>query len=518
MKNETSAIHQLLSLLGATASAGTYTESLDKASVHDRYVVSETQLPSATDLRRKLTTIASGNHYSLQVACGDWEDYLALDDIEGFLENWATAIRTSSEAESEVTLNIIKKTNDVLIYLPDHFYLDPVTKKHNVIQFLKDVNVKIQSCETLFLRCLDNRISFPATIGMDASISRSNILRFQHENCHFAQLSHYSHLTPFDFDCSYKDSSFPIQLFKAARNLLAVFFLFDVTNIDYSAKQVDVKLKGERIFTDKVSFEKLQDCPNTYYDIVQWLYSLGGHRADKLMLARNIMSIHLDESVLLLNDEAYSAILSGFEIYLKQNVALYIELKNKLSDYLIDTNKDVESLIASLSNNMKANVFGLFTLCFGLIVSSIVKSGNFDLLRNPYTWATMTVALIISLLLLFLASWDIKDKSLRLKNTYDLLKSRYTDLLIKRDLSKVLIDDNIKKCRLLLEKRRRVYFWSWFLILLIVFVFITALHITMQNSVSSSSSLNPLSIKVQESRASCIQRGFVVPCCFSSKG
>jgi len=62
-------------------------------------------------------------------------------------------------------------------------------------------------------------------------------------------------------------------------------------------------------------------------EIFDWVYTDGNY-TDKIGLARNLISIHLkNDNLLTLDEGTIHSLESGYDIYLKDNVKQYIEIK-----------------------------------------------------------------------------------------------------------------------------------------------------------------------------------------------
>lgn len=70
-------------------------------------------------------------------------------------------------------------------------------------------------------------------------------------------------------------------------------------------------------------------------------------------LARNILSLNFDKENLKLSETAFEAIKSGYKIYQKENIKQYIEIRNKISDQLIELQNKADKIVASFVSDYK---------------------------------------------------------------------------------------------------------------------------------------------------------------------
>ena len=99
------------------------------------------------------------------------------------------------------------------------------------------------------------------------------------------------------------------------------------------------------------------------YKIYDWIYS-GGSSIDKAIIARNIICLHCKyEPLLKLDSKVLLSIQSSYNLYLKDHVIQYLEMKNKVAEFISEilsrTGEYATELLDKFKTNMIA-VFGFF--------------------------------------------------------------------------------------------------------------------------------------------------------------
>lgn len=266
------------------------------------------------------------------------------------------------------------------------------------------------------------------------------------------------------------------KVFSKVSKLYSVAFIHDIFNLvrdDVS----DFKLNGYKSMKENVDFGSLtNESEDTYYNIYKWIYE-GGNLVDKLGIARNIISLNLEPKNLVLADSAYHAIHSSFKIYQKQNIKQYIEVRNKISEQLLELQNKADKISESFVDGFKKSVGSIIPFFISVIVLRVVSKG--DVLGAFTSDVTiMSVAFLgLSILYLWYSRWEVKQQLTRYSKFYNRLKSRYSDLLDESDIKRVLNDnkdynENVQ----FIEDQKKTYTIQWGITVIVLFVLVMALY------------------------------------------
>lgn len=250
-------------------------------------------------------------------------------------------------------------------------------------------------------------------------------------------------------------------------NAMAFAFMADYCAFE-EGNNLRYKINGYKAVGGKIPCKEL--CSRTFmaaYKIYSWAY-VGGATSDKLGLLRNILSLHLDENEKPQFDAGVlQSIRSGYEIYLKKNVAQYIDIKNKLSEFLTNLSKDAMKEVSEYGVALKQSLGALVTFFITvIIVKSVSTSGNgaiFDREITGLAYAAIVCSGIYLGVVLVLFNLELT----RVTEKHGRIRGRYKDLLDSKDLDSIF-EDNRELNAIIhdMEKRRNAVTIAWVLILI----------------------------------------------------
>ena len=228
-----------------------------------------------------------------------------------------------------------------------------------------------------------------------------------------------------------KDCVEVVDVFKKLCRILSYIYVANSSFIqgDKVILSFNPSDKGE-----EYEFEELAK-NETILKIYEWVYK-DDNSVDKANIARNIINIHCHSKndILKIGDKIFNSIKSNYQIYQKNHVNQYIELKNKISDHIIETTKQIQELSHELSNSLRDNFVAFVAfLMASFLTNSIDLSmsinetiSNFDLICIAFVF--LTAVYFVATFLIFNEKWKW------IENSYNNLKSNYEGVLDKKDL------------------------------------------------------------------------------------
>lgn len=276
-------------------------------------------------------------------------------------------------------------------------------------------------------------------------------------------------LTPDDFQIQIENEKHNklCLLFNHYSAIFSVIYLFDITTLN--GNQLEFKINGYKSIKGTVDASQLIKGTEEYFSIYNSVYS-GGNLNDKIGLARNIISLHfLQSGEIGLKGNPLQSIQSSFKIYEKQNIKQYIEIRNKISDQLIDFNNRANKVIETFANGFQKSALALISFYISAIIIRVLSKGDFI---NIFSFdATMlSIAFIVGSFIYYrVAKWEVIEQRKRFVDSYTNLKERYTDLLEKEDIQRILNGDKEFKADVaFINNKLKAYsnLWIWFLIIL----------------------------------------------------
>ncbi|MGE8555610.1 MAG: hypothetical protein ACN6OB_16950 [Chryseobacterium jejuense] len=261
-----------------------------------------------------------------------------------------------------------------------------------------------------------------------------------------------------------------LKQFQRLGKILLISSIFDIT--DLTKENFYYKLNGyksisESIDVDNINIRNLDD----FYNIYLWIYS-SGSILDKIGLARNLISLHLKKgSSLELEGDVFESLKSSYKIYEKQNVKQYIEVRNKMSDQILDYGKRVASFTDNFANGFQKSALSLVTFFSSLIVTRILATpkNNSDFIM--YSTLITLVFIGITLVYMVISRFELTEQEGRFKKSYKDFKTRYTDLLTEEDIARILNNDEEHNSDLLyIKKKKKWYTTLWIVVLVLIFI------------------------------------------------
>jgi hypothetical protein len=304
-------------------------------------------------------------------------------------------------------------------------------------------------------------------------INRKDLLNKRNQECNFLNASELFVL-PDDFNLADKISDkFLNDLFNKLLNVVSLFFIANISELKEDRIIISIEGFKKHLFDLKIS--DLCDDGKDFYNIYKWIYN-EGNISDKIKLARSIISINIDSNFNL-NKGTLDSIKSNFNIYLKENVKQYIEVKNKISEFIYDLSQKATNIVDDLTQQLRSNVIGFLTFFITIIIFNSISANKFE---NIFTKDITTISyslLIISFIYLVVSLFLVRQQVNRLKVQYNSVKERYNDLLDPNDIERIFNnDENLNKDLSYIFNKSSIILCFWIILLIILGSAIYYLH------------------------------------------
>lgn len=449
---------------------------------------SSLRVPGESELVDALDVISSRDSLTLDVLIGSSEP-ISLYTQSLRVSDFLTAVRegiTNGEQEDrnkvKVTVHKSLVGNCLSVYDANTFISFLMDLKFDeLLEFFK--SVMNQGCiqfQTWNSDIAFESLSIHFNSGMQldtTAIERINLKRQKRIDqiagvSHFANIAEFS-FVPDDFKLERKSQSPELnKLFDKLSLTFSIISLFDITSI--GGHKLYYKLNGFKSLKGSVEYNDISlSSAHEYFLIYDWAFE-GGNLNDKIGLARNIISIHLQERRPdILNESPLNSIKSGFEVYLKQNIKQYIEIRNKIADQLIEFHKKANAIVDEFAKNFKASIFTFLSFFASVFVLRVLSKGDFTNILTPEATVLSLGFLSIAVVYLVFSRWEISKQEERLTASYKNLKSRYKDLLVQGDIERILNNDKDHTDDLeYIHEKKKKYTQMWLICLLIFFIII----------------------------------------------
>ena len=301
------------------------------------------------------------------------------------------------------------------------------------------------------------------------------------ENCHFGNAASIKFL-PEDFYYKFNDS-FSNQNFKNLFERLSMALLLRVFSdvSEFNENKLIYKMFGYKTIQHQYDLISIKtNFLNDYYQSYSDLFFDNSNFIDKIGLARNVISLHtVNQDFTNIKGDIYSSIKSNYNIYLKESIKKYIDLKNKITDKLFAISNSFDNLVDEFSKSFKSSFYTLSTIFLSLILLKLIKGNSSHTQIFTFEVYLFLVAVLFAMYLFKkYVLFELSQKQARLFEQYEQLKNQYISLLDKSDLDELLMYDNFKeKNNKYINEQTEQYSKYWNKTLLVYFIIFTFLTI-----------------------------------------
>lgn len=199
------------------------------------------------------------------------------------------------------------------------------------------------------------------------------------------------------------------NFFKQAKTIYSLACLSNSTEVSPDEK-IRFKFNGYKsFFTDFFEPEDIPEDGGIAYKIYAWTFS-EGHCSDKLGLVRNIITLNNQENRLNLSQATWNTIQSNYEIYLKENIAQYLELKGKLLELISDFNKRAFDATDTFIGSFQSSATAFVTFIISVVAINGLKDSGADKIFSKEYFLISSFICIASIFWLAISRTDTKNR------------------------------------------------------------------------------------------------------------
>lgn len=293
-----------------------------------------------------------------------------------------------------------------------------------------------------------------------------------HKNCYIFWKGQHLPI-PEDFHVVIEGDENPFSdAFKKIETMLSLVYIAD--NVHFQGENISCQLYGKRMNTISVAFSDIKYNP-VLYDIYYWMYT-EGNVVDKVALARNLLSLHCKYVALNdLDEQTFMSIKANFSIYQKENVDKYIEVKNKMTEFLTKLIAESRDIVLSIVNDIGKNIIAFFSFILTVFICGIMSEkgleGIFTREVTAFSYLICVGSLIYVAIIHFITNFKVE----KLKDSYNALKENNDFLKDTKEYEEVFDDQKIEKTIAEINKNRFRLIWLWIIMIFLVFVVISIL-------------------------------------------
>lgn len=225
------------------------------------------------------------------------------------------------------------------------------------------------------------------------------------------------------------------EFFRRASAVLSAAYLCNNLELD-SNNNLTYRMAGYKVLEEKqVSVIALANANEVLSKIASWAYDAGGS-TDKVGLARNVLSLHTSSLPdLVAQPHVLSAILSNYQIYLKDNVTAYLDVRNRMAELLLESIAKTHALVESLLDSVRNGMLVVFTFVLTVVVVNGLKDTSVQVIfSGQYLWIVIIIALLCTIWIHHACKDVVARFDSATQITRQLLKDSYRNVLIEDEI------------------------------------------------------------------------------------
>lgn len=196
--------------------------------------------------------------------------------------------------------------------------------------------------------------------------------------------------------------------------------------------------------------------------------------SEKLEIAKNILSLNIMQNKCEdIDENAIATMKFNFALLQKKNVEHYLELKNKMAEFIVKLAEETSSAIWNMLDKLRNNVFICISSVLTIFLINIVSEAPLSNIFSDDVKRIFYVIILGSIIFMVLSIWEINRRITGIENSYYKLKDNYADILDEKDLNSVFRDDNIfieAKERVKNRRNWTIFIWIVFIVIMILVI------------------------------------------------
>ena len=355
------------------------------------------------------------------------------------------------EDEININFNIDKNVfeNRLSIYSFSHFTEWILGK--GILELMQEFNRLLKSRNNLIFQLYDRPDVLLSTATLifthadtptELDFDRFGRLRVVQTTSNFQNCAN-CELIPEDFHFTLNSPKNPFNdIFRRIEMYLSMIYLSDISYID-DREYLNLQVTGHLTKYFSYSLIDQIDVNNEIFKIYNWVYT-DGNPIDKVIIARNIISLHCRTTDLFSIDEkTFGSIRSNYALYLKDNVSHYLELKSKIAEYLTNLITQCGELFVGLFDRFTNNVIAYFTFMIAVFLANIIQQNSIEnIFTNEITLLSYLI-IVGSIGYLLVSIFEMNFQIKKVQSGYTQLKEEYKGVFDEEDLTNVFKNDQI---------------------------------------------------------------------------
>lgn len=194
---------------------------------------------------------------------------------------------------------------------------------------------------------------------------------------------------------------------------------------------------------DDPSEDDLVEVSETLYTMYQWVFS-DSNISSKLGILRNLVSLSNNKDLkVCFSHNLLKSLFSNYQVYMKENVKQYFEIKNKVTEFMFDLlNKsfDIYDQYKVASRNTALAVLSYF---FTVVVLRAINKQQLNVLFTPEISSISIVFIVSAIIYVCMVHSDLIKKNISIKTRVKELKGRYEQVLCEDEMEELFNSESL---------------------------------------------------------------------------
>ena len=343
-------------------------------------------------------------------------------------------------------------------------WFSKILKNKNIVVFnIFDSDVMLKTKTMIFCSCTDSfsKIEFNR---FDRLSECRNVASFYDMNTY--------ELIPDDFmiEGVRRNSENLEELFNKISTILSLVYTSTFAHIE--SNDIFLKMNGHINLSEHFCVEQI--CySKTWKKIYQWIYT-DGNATDKALLVQNVIGLYCkQENLLSLEDDIFIGIKSNYNLYLKENIKLYLEMKRDISKNIQNNIFEIQKNLFTVFDAFKKNILAIFAFLFTVVVTKIGENVKFKDIFNAEISNIMEFVFVGSIIYAYIEFNETNEKIANIEKRFDNFKEIYKDIISTSGESENVNNNKMIRAEISeidSKARKWIYFWISVMILAILII------------------------------------------------
>lgn len=229
-------------------------------------------------------------------------------------------------------------------------------------------------------------------------------------------------------------------LFNKIATILSIAYVSSSSS--FTTDMIHVQINGQRTINYEIPIDSI--CGDEkWQNIYTWIYT-DGNSTDKTLIVHNVITLYCKyESILYLDDTVFEAIKTNYNLYLRNNVDQYLNLKRDIAKFIKDTVGQVGEYAISILTKFKNNLLAIFGFLFTVVLTRIGNAQKWEDIFIRETIYVIEIFVIGSFIYLIICIFETLFKIKKSQYAYFCIKDNYKGVLSEAEITEAFDNDKL---------------------------------------------------------------------------